>query len=340
MRPLFKWNLGRRRLSLGERTLVMGVLNVTPDSFSDGGLYLDPEAGIAHGLRLLDEGADILDIGGESTRPGTPVASNLAPALAGAVSAAQELGRVLPVIEGIRRLRPDAILSIDTCKSAVAVQALQAGVEIVNDVSGLTWDPEMAAVVAWYKCGVILMHTRGLPHEWPSLPPAGDIVGLVCRELKTRADTALEAGIAEGSIVLDPGFGFGKKLDENYPLLSRFGEFQALGFPLLAAVSRKGFLARTVVARLEQVAGSSRHRGLEGHDPQQTANQTTIQPVSVTTGPAGDATEHALDHATLAATVAAALAGAHLVRVHAVRPAIEALAIADAILRARPVENI
>jgi dihydropteroate synthase len=294
MRPRFQWDLGRRSLPLGERTLIMGVLNVTPDSFSDGGRYLDPRAAIDHGHSLLDEGADILDIGGESTRPGTPVNS---PA---AVTAQQEIDRVLPVLEALRRERPEAIFSIDTYKSTVARAALDAGAEIVNDVSGLTWDPDMGSVVAAHRCGLILMHTRGLPIEWPSLPPMADPVALVLDELRARAAAALEAGIARKALVLDPGFGFGKRLDENYPLLARLGELHALGYPLLVGLSRKGFLAHTLAARLAQlstaaVLGAGR------------------------------------DDVTLAACVAAALAGAHMVRVHKVRPAVEALAIADAI---------
>jgi dihydropteroate synthase len=309
MRWNFQWNLGRRKLPLGERTLVMGVLNVTPDSFSDGGRYLDPQAAIAHGLALLDEGADILDIGGESTRPGAPTASAQAPALAGAVSAQQELDRVLPIIESIKRQRPHAVLSIDTYKSMVARCAIEAGAEIVNDVSGLTWDSAMASTIAAHPCGAILMHVRGLPHQWLTQPADPDIVALVREQLRHRVSHALEHGIARDSIVLDPGLGFGKNLDENYPLLAHLADFQVLGFPLLIGASRKSFLGHTLSVRLAQIAS---------HD----LAGAPLPPA-------------ARDTATLAATVAAALAGAHIVRVHAVRPAVEALAIADAILRAQ-----
>ncbi len=308
MRPRFQWNLGRRSLALGERTLVMGVLNVTPDSFSDGGRYLDPNAAIAHGLRLLDEGADILDIGGESTRPGTPIDSSAAGSQPGAVSAQQELDRVLPVLEAIRRERPSAVLSLDTYKSMAARAALDAGAEIVNDVSGLTWDTEMAATVAARRCGLVLMHTRGVPAEWAALPALPDPVPLVMAELRTRAEDAIKAGIARSSIVLDPGFGFGKRGEENYPLLAHFDKLAALSFPMLAGISRKRFLARTRDARLAQLTS------WQGPSDQGASNRDTV---------------------TLAATVAAALAGAHIVRVHAVAPAIEALAIADAILQTR-----
>jgi dihydropteroate synthase len=323
MRPRFQWDLGRRSLPLGERTLIMGVLNVTPDSFSDGGRYLNPRAAIDHGHALLDVGADILDIGGESTRPGALIDSPLAtgPAEisgAGAVSAQQESDRILPVLEALRRERPEAIFSIDTYKSTVARSALAAGAEIVNDVSGLTWDAAMSSTIASHRCGLILMHTRGLPHQWPSLPPLPDPVPLVRDELGRRAAAAIEAGIARQSIVLDPGFGFGKRLDENYPLLARFSELHSLGFPLLAAVSRKGFLAHTLAARLAQLTGPSGH-------PAAPPSLAAAQP-----GPFPSR-----DTVTLAATVAAALAGAHIVRVHEVRPAVEALAIADAILQAQ-----
>jgi dihydropteroate synthase len=352
MRPRFQWNLGRRSLPLGERTLIMGVLNVTPDSFSDGGRYLNPRAAIDHGHALLDEGADILDIGGESTRPGTLIDSPLAsgspeaggaravsaPAPAAgsealpvapspsAVSAQQELDRILPVLEALRRERPKAIFSIDTYKSTVARAALNAGAEIVNDVSGLTWDPDMSSIVASHRCGLILTHTRGLPSEWPSLPPLPDPVPLVLDELRARAAAALAAGIARQSIVLDPGFGFGKRLDENYPLLARFAELHALGFPLLAAVSRKGFLAHTLTERRAQLPVSP------AAEPP-TAKLSTNDREVIRLGPI---VPGARESATLAACVAAALAGAHLVRVHEVRPAVEALAIADAILRHRP----
>lgn len=316
MRPRYQWDIGRRRLALGERTFIMGVLNVTPDSFSDGGLYIDPNAAVAHGLELLDQGADILDIGGESTRPGTPTATGVGPALAGAVSAQQEIDRVLPVIEALKRERPDVVLSIDTYKAVVARYAIEAGVEIVNDVSGFTWDSVMRTTVAERPCGAILMHVRGLPHEWSSLPPAHDLVPLVREELRARATEALDSGIRRNTIVLDPGFGFGKNMDENYPLLARFAEFHPLGFPLLAAVSRKSFLGKTVATRLTEIAAS------HNAHPDTLPKPIKLPPV-------------ARDHATLAAVVAAALSGAHIVRVHAVRPAVEALAIADAVLRAQ-----
>jgi dihydropteroate synthase len=312
MRPRFQWDLGCRSLSLGERTLVMGVLNVTPDSFSDGGRYLSPKAAIDHGLAMLDEGADILDIGGESTRPGAPTAAGNSPALAGAVAADEELARVMPVIDGIKRERPSAILSIDTYKGLVARVAVDAGVEIVNDVSGFTWDPDMALTIAERPCGAILMHTRGLPHEWRTQPASPDIVTEVREDLRARISETLDHGISRRALVLDPGFGFGKNFDENYPLLAQLSAFHVLGLPLLAAVSRKSFLGHTLAGRLAGLSSTPVH---DLADPS------------------------ARENATLAATVAAVLAGAHIVRVHSVRPAIEALAIADAILQASEVAH-
>src|SRR5450755_3673941 len=157
MRPVFEWNTGQRTLPLGKRTLVMGVVNVTPDSFSDGGLHLDPGQALDHALKLLDDGAEIIDIGGESTRPG---------AAATAVTETEELARVIPVIAALKQARPGCVISIDTYKAAVARKAVEAGAEIVNDVSGFRWDPRMVKTLAELKCGAILMHARGRPEEW------------------------------------------------------------------------------------------------------------------------------------------------------------------------------
>ena len=291
-RPRFLWKLHTRSLALGERTRVVGVVNVTPDSFSDGGKFFSPASAVEHALRLLEEGADILDIGGESTRPGTHPP----------VSAQQELDRILPVIEATLRERPDAILSIDTYKATTARAAILAGAEIVNDVSGFLWDASMAAACAELQCGVILMHTRGRSNEWRSQPPLrhDEVLPLVLRELGERARAAATAGVEQSRIVLDPGFGFGKSLEENYPLLAHLEELHALGYPVLAGPSRKSFLGKTLAE-----ASPDQH----GH-----------------TVPA-----ERRGNATLAAITAAVLAGAHLVRVHDVAAAREAVAIADAI---------
>ena len=289
-RDEFTWLLRTRRLELGQRTLIMGVLNVTPDSFSDGDLFLDPDAATKQALLMLDEGADIVDIGGESTRPG-----KYEP-----VSADEERRRVLPVIEAVLKVRPDAVISIDTYKASTARSAIHAGAEIVNDISALSWDAEMATTCAKLACGVVLMHTRGKPAEWRNLPwlASDKVVPLVKHDLAAALQTALDADIDAGRVVLDPGYGFGKSFDENYPLLSHQDELRELGRPILAGVSRKSFLGR----KLAKFHGGE------------------------------DAPVTARGNATIAATVAAILAGAHIIRVHDVRPAAEAARIADAIL--------
>lgn len=284
----------------------MGVVNITPDSFSDGGLFVEPEAAIAHGLRLLDEGADLLDLGAESTRPNSRVSSRAGDAAgqmnAAAVNADEEQARLLPVIEGVLAARPDAIVSVDTYKAATARAALEAGAEIVNDVSGFTWDEDIAGVCAQLKSGVVLMHTRGRPEEWRTQPqlPAEELLALVRTGLESSLSAAARAGIASEQIVLDPGFGFGKRFNENYALLARQAELLSLGRPLLSGVSRKSFLGHTLAS-------------LHGGAP---------APID------------ARETASLAAMVAAILNGASIVRVHSVRPAVEAARIADAVMAA------
>lgn len=291
MRPHFTWRLRSRTLELGPRTLIMGVLNVTPDSFSDGGRFFEPDAATGHGLELLDAGADILDIGGESTRPGALAVSGEP-----AVSAEEELRRVMPVIEELLRRRPEAIISIDSYKAQVTRAAVEAGAQITNDVSGLRWDAQMAPTLAELRCGAVLMHMRGRPAEWRTLPPLDDPAGLVSRELRETAETALAAGIARGQIVLDPGFGFGKRFDENYPLLAHLDELHKLGFPLLAGLSRKSFIGRTLATNGSDAPPQERLYG------------------------------------SLAAITAAILKGAHIVRVHDAKSAVQAAKIADEIL--------
>ncbi len=292
-RPQFEWRLRTRALALGGKTRVMGVLNVTPDSFSDGGLYLDSGQAVERALRMLDEGADVIDVGGESTRPGA----------ARELSAGEEQDRVLPVIEGIRKERPEAVISIDTYRAATARAGLRAGVEMVNDVSGFLWDAGMAALCAAEPCGVVLMHTRGRPDEWRRLPPLAhdEVLPLVRDGLRERLDAAVAAGVAAERVVLDPGYGFGKALDENYPLLARQDELLTLGRPLLAGVSRKSFLRRRLERELKGMAREA---------------------------------EADLSNATVAACTAAVLGGAHIVRVHDVSAAVAAVAVADAVLGA------
>ena len=297
-RPSQSWQLRTRALELGERTLVMGVVNLTPDSFSDGGRFQQSEQAVEHALRLLRHGAAMVDLGAESTRPGSRAGH---PDQA-AVSAAEEQDRLLPVLELLRRARPEAIVSVDTYKAATARAALAAGAEIINDVSGFTWDSAMPAVCARAGCGVVLMHTRGRPHEWrdqSQLAPEA-VVAMVRDGLADSLRLAVSAGLAPESIVLDPGYGFGKRLEENYALLRAQASLLALGRPLLAGLSRKSFLRQALAAR----------RGREVRS------------------------RAALEHASLAGLTAAILAGASIVRVHSAAAAVEAASVADMLLDA------
>jgi dihydropteroate synthase len=286
MRAIFQWNVGSRVLELGRRTLIMGIVNVTPDSFSDGGLYIDAEKAVVRAEQLLDEGATIIDVGGESTRPG----------VSEPVSEEEERRRVLPVIRDLKRRRPEAVVSVDTYKAGVARAAVELGAEVVNDVSGFRWDAKMAKTLAELKVGAVLMHTRGRPEEWKTLPPIGDPVLMVKRDLRQWAETATLAGIKRDRLVLDPGFGFGKRFEENYPLLAHFGELQGMGFPLLAGVSRKSLIGRLLARDGKDAEVAERLYG------------------------------------TVAAETALILRGAHIIRTHDVRFAMEAARVADVIV--------
>lgn len=294
----------------------MGIVNVTPDSFFDGGEFLDADKATAHAIQLLDEGADIIDIGGESTRPGARVeassseskdsgqelaAEKLAagsPPAKVSVTAEEELRRVLPVISQLKKQRQDALISIDTYKASVARAAIAAGAEIVNDVSSLRWDRQMAKTISELKCGAILMHMRGRPEEWRTLPPPGDIVLQVKRELREWVEAAVILGVRREKMVLDPGFGFGKNCEQNYPLLARFQELQSLGLPLLAGTSRKSFIGRMLAKNGKDASPGDRLYG------------------------------------NLAVQTALILKGAHILRTHDVRAAVEAARVADTILAA------
>jgi dihydropteroate synthase len=296
---VFQWNLGSRVLELGKRTLVMGVVNVTPDSFSDGGLYRDRDRAVEHAIRLLDEGADIVDIGGESTRPGAKVSagspsSKPAGEGRGTVSEQEELERVIPVIKLLKEKKKDAIISVDTYKAGVARAAVEAGAEMVNDVSGFRWDREMTKTLAQLKCGAVMMHMRGRPEEWRTLPAVPDIVLLVKRELSDWSQEAVRLGIRRDALVLDPGLGFGKNFEQNYPLLKRLDELHGLRFPLLVGVSRKSFVGRAVSKNKKE-----------------------------------DAPPEKRLYGTLAAETAAVLRGAHILRTHDVKASVEAARMAD-----------
>ena len=302
-RPHLEWQLRTRKLALGRRTLLMAIVNLTPDSFSGDGLLsaggtlgLGPRAAVtklavATAIEAVDAGADIVDLGAESTRP------NATP-----ISTEQEQGRLLPVLEQVLRARPDAVVSVDTYHADTARAAARAGVEIINDVSGLTWDPSMANAVARSGCGLVLMHARGRSDEWQSLPGMDGeaVVPLVFAGLCEQLASAEAAGIKTERIVVDPGFGFGKRGAENFALLARLGRLRELGRPLLVGLSRKGFLGDAVKP--------FQHKEL----------------------PLGEARRIA----TAAANVTAILAGAHVLRVHDVQAAQEAAVIADAVLSA------
>lgn len=301
MRPVFQWSLNQRSIELGNRTLIMGIVNVTPDSFSDGGRFLDSREAIACAEQLIADGADIIDVGGESTRPGARVSAPNPDSKKDSLvlSVEEELTRVLPVITQLKKRNPEAVISIDTYKSAVAREAVEAGAEIVNDVSGLLWDREMPQTLADLKCGVVVMHMRGRPEEWRNLPSPVEVVDLVKGELQARARVAEHAGINRQRIVLDPGFGFGKRYSENYPLFARFHELHALGFPLLAGTSRKSLIGRMLAQNGKDAAVESRLFG------------------------------------TIASEVALVLQGAHIIRTHEVKPTVEAARVADKILQAQ-----
>ncbi|HUJ39145.1 MAG TPA: dihydropteroate synthase [Candidatus Acidoferrales bacterium] len=231
-RKTFRLKLRTRTLVLGERTLVMGVLNVTPDSFSDGGRYLDAGAAMGRALEMEAEGADIIDVGGESTRPGSE-----------GVRAETELGRVLPVIEGLRG-RLKIPITIDTRKAEVARAAIRAGAEMVNDVSALRDDAEMGEVVRRAGVPVVLMHMRGRPKTMQQKPFARDVMRDVTRGLREAMERARRAGIPRPRVILDPGIGFGKSTEQNCELLARLPELARLGCPLVVGTSRKTFIGK------------------------------------------------------------------------------------------------
>jgi dihydropteroate synthase len=222
---------------------LMGVVNVTPDSFSDGGLYLDPDAAIAHGRELAEQGAEILDVGGESTRPG-----------AEEVGEDEELRRVLPVVEG---LAGAATVSIDTSKLAVAEAALDAGASIVNDVTAMRHEPEIGGLCAERGAGLVLMHMLGDPRSMQEDPVYEDVVDEVKGFLAERLEAAVAAGVDEGRVWLDPGIGFGKKLEHNLELLRRLGELRELGRPLVVGASRKSFIGRIDGSPVEERLGGT-----------------------------------------------------------------------------------
>ncbi|MBA2305875.1 MAG: dihydropteroate synthase [Acidobacteria bacterium] len=268
-----------RVMRLGERTLVMAILNITPDSFSDGGLHSDADRAVEAGLRMAEEGADILDIGGESTRPG-----------ADSVGADEEMRRVLPVIERLAG-QTTALLSIDTYKAVVARAAVARGASIINDISGLQYDPDLAAAAAETGTALILMHTRGRSREMYDRAVYQDVVADVSRELQEAVDRATRAGVRRESVVLDPGFGFAKRPEHSYQLLARLSELAALDRPVLSGPSRKSFLKQAL----------------------------------------GERPPAEREWGTAAAVTASVLMGAHIVRVHDVKTMTDVVRVTDQI---------
>ena len=230
MRKLFHWKLKGREIALGERTAILGVLNVTPDSFSDGGKYQEPDRAFAHALAMEEQGADIIDIGAESTRPGSA-----------RISAAEELRRLIPILKRLRG-RLTIPISVDTYKAEVAERALEHGAEIINDPTGLTFEPHLARTAATQDAGLILNHMRGRPETWARQPPLPDVMGTIVRDLEATLSRASNAGIERSRIALDPGLGFGKRKEQNAEILARLGELSALDLPILTGPSRKSFL--------------------------------------------------------------------------------------------------
>jgi dihydropteroate synthase len=239
------WHLRDRTLEPGNPPLVMGVVNVTPDSFSDGGNFLDPDAAVAHALELVRQGADLLDIGGESSRPGSePVPLD------------EELNRVLPVVRALAAAT-SVPLSIDTTKAEVADQALSAGAHVINDITALQGDPALADVVRRHRAGLVLMHMQGTPATMQQNPQYEDVVREVTESLEARLQRSIDLGIAGTQVVLDPGIGFGKTLEHNLSLLANLGRLGRAGRPVLLGVSRKGFIGRLLGREVgERLAGS------------------------------------------------------------------------------------
>jgi len=231
-RKHFEWKVRDKLIQLGERTLLVGVLNVTPDSFSDGGKYADPDRAFARAVELEEEGADIIDIGAESTRPGSV-----------RVSEAEELRRLVPVLKRLRN-KLTVPICVDTYKSGVAEKALELGADIINDPSGLTIDPELARAARQADAGLIINHMRGMPETWAKLPPLKNPLATIAAELDASVHRAVGAGVERRRIVIDPGLGFGKRKEQNSEILARLDELAKLELPLLVGPSRKHFLAR------------------------------------------------------------------------------------------------
>jgi len=302
IRPHFEISVLGRKVQLGERTLIMGVLNATPDSFSDGGLYLDADAAIARGVEMARQGADWIDVGGESTRPGSQP-----------VSPEEELTRVLPVIRGLRRRLRSVPISIDTSKALVASQAVEAGAAILNDISGLRFDPELAEVAHRSGTPLVLMHLRGRPHDMQKRPFARSIWRSLQEGLERSIHRALERGVCRSQLILDPGLGFGKTRAQNFEILAQLERLKRFRLPILVGSSRKSFV-RAVGSGKALIPRPSA-QGRRAGRAKRAENSLS---------------EH-LPYSDAAAVTAAILNGAHIVRVHDVKQIAPAVRIADAV---------
>jgi dihydropteroate synthase len=238
-RKRFEWKLRDRTLNLGERTLLVGILNVTPDSFSDGGKYSDPDRAFARAVELEEEGADIIDVGAESTHPGST-----------RVSEAEELRRLVPVLKRLRG-KLAVPVSVDTYKAVVAAKALELEVDIINDPSALTFDADLARTAAHANAGLILNHMRGSPETWAKLPPLKDVMRTVSTELDASVHRAVRAGLDRRQIAIDPGIGFGKRWEQNAEILAQLEQLARLELPILVGPSRKHFLAKESTVETE-----------------------------------------------------------------------------------------
>jgi dihydropteroate synthase len=335
-RPTFNLEVNGRKVRLGERTLVMGVVNVTPDSFSDGGLYFDTGAAIQHGLEMVRQGADWIDIGGESTRPGSQP-----------IPAEEELRRVLPVIQGLRRKMRSVPISIDTTKAEVAEQAVRAGASLVNDVSGLRFDPRIAEVARRHDVPLILMHMRSRPETMQQKPFARDIWRALHDGLARSIRRALDSGVRRSQLIIDPGLGFGKSRRQNFQILANLARLQEFRLPILAGTSRKSFVQAIVAGEgLEPspVGPPSRaaHAGLKpgATSTREKRRSASYWPVTQVGRGAlrapwgGQSPPLPLLTGDAAAVAVSILAGAHIVRVHDVAAVLPAVRIADAVLAA------
>ncbi|PYV35217.1 MAG: dihydropteroate synthase [Acidobacteria bacterium] len=318
LRPRYTIRVADRKVELGRRTLVMGVLNVTPDSFSDGGLYFARASAIRRGLELARQGADWIDIGGESTRPGSRP-----------ISAEEELHRVLPVIRALARRLPDTPISIDSTKSDVAEAAVRAGASIINDVSGLRFDAEIARIAARYGTPLILMHLRGRPETMQRKPFARSVWRSVREGLAASIRRARALGVRRSQLIIDPGLGFGKSRHQSYELLAHLRRLHEFRLPLLVGTSRKSFVQAVAGGEgLDAPRSSKRARSLTA----QSGYWKLLPSKRLATGAA--AVPEALRIGDAAAVVASILASAHIVRVHDVASALPAVRIADALLEA------